>query len=172
MQKIVESAEQGVSWLAGTYWYCAAETVPAIRTQGKDALAAVEDQTVWFVSGASQRYFWGVGSALVTPAGQEPEISKKGDFTFYGSITPDGRVHLTFLLSGGQTIGTGVLVSHDRRVAFEMQMSSGPAASMVVHWAYMLQVEPGDPAWSHLPGTGGASVEDMVGQLTPPEIAG
>jgi hypothetical protein len=158
------------SSLSGSYWYCAAETVPAIRTQGKDSLGAVADQTVWYVSGARHRYFWGVGSALVTAEGETPDIDDKSDFTFYGSVTPSGSVHITFLLATGSTIGTGTIVDHRGEAAFEMQMSSGPSAAMVVHWAYMLQVQPGNPAWNHLPGTGGLSVEDMVGSLTPPQV--
>lgn len=170
MPEAIENGGRSATWLAGTYWYCAAETVPALRTQSRDSLQAVMDQTVWFVSGARQGYFWGVGSGLITALGETPDLAGKSDFTFYGSLTPDGRVHITFFVTGGSTIGTGILVGHQGRIAFEMQMSSGPTSCMVVHWAYMLQVQPGDPAWDRLPGTNGASVEDMVGGLTPPQV--
>jgi hypothetical protein len=170
MPEAIEIGGSTATRLAGTYWYCAAETVPAIRTQREDSLQAVMDQTVWFVSGSSHGYFWGVGSGLITVLGETPDLAGKSDFTFYGSLTPDGRVHITFFVTGGSTIGTGILVDHHGRIAFEMQMSSGPKGCMVVHWAYMLQVQPGDQAWESLPGTNGASVEDMVGGLTPPQL--
>ena len=51
-----------------------------------------------------------------------------------------------------------------------MQMSSGPATALAVHWAYMVQVAPGDPAWDSLPGVG-ISVPEMVDDLEPPEPA-
>ena len=167
---MLDRAPYDVAWLVGTYWYCAAETVPAIRTQSRTSLEAVQDQTVWWITGARYGYFWGAGSALITPAGQVPDVASKGDFTFYGSITPDGRVHITFFLPGGSTVGTGILVGHAGRVAFEMQMSSGNPNSLVVHWAFMLQVAPGDPVWNSLPGTNGASVDDMISDLEEPQV--
>lgn len=167
---MLDRAPDDVAWLIGTYWYCAAETVPAIRTQSRTSLEAVQDQTVWWITGARHGYFWGAGSALVTPAGQVPDVAQKGDFTFYGSITPDGRVHITFFLPAGSTVGTGILVVHHGQVAFEMQMSSGNPNSLVVHWAYMLQVTSSDPAWNDLPGTQGATMEDLLVGLEAPQV--
>lgn len=156
-------------WLEGTYWYCAAACMPAIRTTGSDTFSWVIDQTVWFISGYADGYFWGTCSALLTPVGQTPDASQKQDMTFFASITPQGQVHITFLSSPvSTTIGTGRTVARDGKTAFEMQMSSGPASSLVVHWAYMLQVQPGDPEWDDLPGAG-VSVEAMVGDITPPQ---
>lgn len=154
-------------WLQGTYWYCVAECLPAIQTQSGNTFGWVIDQTVWHITGYKDGYFWGVNSVLVTPAGQEPDPESKRDMTFFASITPQGRVHITFL-SSGTTIGTGQVTEYKGQPSFEMQMSSGPASSLVVHWAYMAQVEQGQPQWYKLPGAG-VSVDYMVGDIPPPQ---
>lgn len=159
-------------WLEGTYWYCAADSMPAIQTLGEDAFEWVIDQTVWSITGYEDGYFWGTASALLTPAGEEPDVGGKRDMTFFASITPQGQVQITFVQSAlGTTVGTGRMTTDRGEPSFEMQMSSGPGAALTVHWAYMVRVERGDPAWSNLPGAG-VSVKEMVGGITPPELAG
>lgn len=160
------------AWLEDTYWYCPASDMPAIRTQPGNTFAAVIDQTVWRISGYRDGYFWGVASTLLTPAGETPDPSGKSDSTFFASITPDGRVHVTFVRSAvSTTVGTGVVRVDGSRAWFSMQMSSGPGNALVVHWAQMLPVMPGDYAWSDLPGAG-ISVPQMVGDIPLPQPAG
>ncbi len=165
----MESANRGDwRWLEGTYWYCAAACMPALRSQPGNAFEWVVDQTVWYVSGYRDGYFWGVSSTLLTPVGQEPDPAGKTDMTFFASITPQGAAHVTFVPSAGPTtVGTGRVTDWQGIPGFEMQMSSGPSASLVVHWAYMLPVTPDDPEWTDLPGAG-VSVEYMVGGIEPP----
>lgn len=156
-------------WLQGTYWYCPAECMPAIQGRPKNTFRWIIDQTVWHITGYEGGYFWGVASVLLTPMGDQPDPSSKSDMTFLASITPQGQVHITFLQSAlSTTIGTGCMTVHRGQQSFEMQMSSGPTVALVVHWAYMMQVEPGDPQWEKLPGAG-VSVEAMVGDIEPPE---
>lgn len=158
-------------WLEGTYWYCEADCMPALRTRGTTAFEWVVDQTVWHVTGYRDGYFWGVASVLLTPAGEPPDASRKTDMTFFASVTPQGQVHVSFVTSArATTTGTGRITTRGGRTVFEMQMASGPGAALVLHWAYMAQVTPADPAWTHLPGAG-VSVEEMVGGITPPEPA-
>lgn len=156
-------------WLEGTYWYCAAACMPALRTDGTDAFSWVVDQTVWYVSGFADGYFWGTAAVLLTPAGETPDADDKQDMTFFASVTPSGQVQVSFVTSPlAATVGTGRVTTWEGQTAFEMQMASGPPASMVAHWAYMIQVRPGDPAWERLPGAG-VSVQEMVGDITPPQ---
>lgn len=155
------------AWLAGTYWYCAAACMPALRTLPGNRFEPVIDQTVWSIAGYADGYFWGVASALVTPAGSEPDASGKNDMTFFASVTPQGQVHITFVHGDGSTtIGTGSIAGQGEP-RFEMQMSSGAGPVLVVHWAYMLRVTPDDPQWHRLPGAG-VSVEAMVGDIAAP----
>jgi hypothetical protein len=42
-------------WLEGTYWYCAADSMPAIQGQGTPSSGWVIDQTPGKVPGDSQR---------------------------------------------------------------------------------------------------------------------
>lgn len=159
-------------WLAGTYWYCPAQCMPAIQSQRNNTFQWINDQTVWYISGCKDGYFWGVSSTLLTPFGEEPDATNKTDMTFFASITPSGQVHITFVSSArSTTIGTGLMTTYQDEPSFEMQMSSGPGVPLVVHWAYMLQIEPGDPEWMSLPGAG-VSVETMVGGLEAPEPEG
>lgn len=156
------------SRLAGTYWYVPPESLPAMRLDTGE-LAWMEDQTVWHLTGCQEGYLWGVCATLLWPAGQEPLASGPGSqpaaFTVLGSITPEGRVYLAFipqssLSSGAPTIGVGRMVPHGGAWSFEMQMSSG-SGSTVAHWAYMMPVASGDPAWDSLPGCG-VSVPAML----------
>jgi hypothetical protein len=159
------------SWLKDTYWYCPATDMPALQTQSDRTFAWMVDQTVWRITGYRDGYFWGVASTLLTPAGETPDAKQKSESTFYASITPDGRVHITFVRSTlSTTIGIGVANRRTDRVQFSMQMSSGPGSSLVVHWAQMLQVSPDDPAWTQLPGAG-VSVSAMVDDIAPPQPA-
>ena len=159
------------AWLAGTYWYCPAPCMPALRTLPGNRFERVVDQTVWAIAGYADGYFWGVASALVTPAGSTPDPSAKNDMTLFASVTPQGQVHITFVHGDGSaTIGTGV-VTTDGEPRFEMQMSSGAGPVLVVHWAYMQRIERDDPQWHRLPGAG-VSVDAMVGDIAVPTAAG
>lgn len=158
-------------WLAGTYWYCPAPDMPALQTQTTDTFAWVIDQTVWQIGGCRDGYFWGVASTLLTTAGAVPDPSQKSDSTFYASITPEGAVHVTFVRSAASTtIGLGRLSGEGPHARFVMQMSSGPGSALVVHWAQMRQVSPGDAAWEDLPGTG-TSVPAMLEGTQMPQVA-
>lgn len=164
-----ETDRRDWKWLEGTYWYCAAGCMPAIRSRREGTFEWVMDQTVWFVAGYADGYFWGTASALLTPVGQEPDPGDKSDMTFYASVTPAGQVQVTFLTPASTTTGTGrMITTPEGKPAFEMQMASGPGTPLVVHWAYMLQVTPSDPEWNDLPGAG-VSVEAMLEGITPPE---
>ncbi|HEX4965682.1 MAG TPA: hypothetical protein VF173_33030 [Thermoanaerobaculia bacterium] len=114
-----------------------------------------------------RRYFWGVASTLLTQPGETPDPAGKKDMTFLASTTPDGQVQVTFIRSAvSDTVGTGRVTTRQEKPSFEMQMSSGPGAALTVHWAFMVQVRPGDPEWTCLPGAG-VSVEAMVGDIEP-----
>ncbi|MEW6732811.1 MAG: hypothetical protein AB1489_15905 [Acidobacteriota bacterium] len=156
-------------WLEDTYWYCPADCMLATQAKRNNTFEWVIDQTVWYISGYKDGYFWGVTSVLLTPVGDEPDPKSKNDMTFFASITPEGQVHITFVQSAvTTTVGTGRVTVHQGKQSFEMQMSSGPGAGLVVHWAYMMQIEHGDPEWKNLPGVG-VSVEDMIGDIEPPK---
>ncbi len=150
------------AWLAGTYWYCPAPCMPALRMLPGNRYERVIDQTVWSITGYADGYFWGVAAALVTAAGSTPDPSAK-------NVTPQGQAHITFVHGDGSTtIGTGVVTAQGEP-RFEMQMSSGAGPVLVVHWAYMQRIEPGDPLWHRLPGAG-VSVEYMVGDIAAPSV--
>lgn len=159
------------SWLAGTFWYCPAPDMPALQTSSTDAFAWVIDQTVWQIGGCRDGYFWGAASTLLTPAGATPDPSQRSTATFFASVTPDGAVHVTFVRSAvSTTLGIGLLQGEGAHARFVMQMSSGPGTALVVHWAQMRQVVPGDAAWDDLPGAG-ISVPAMLDGAAMPSRA-
>lgn len=164
-------------WLEDTYWCVPPVSLPALRfDQDDNALAWLVDQTVWHITGYRDGYFWGVSATLLREAGEEvPERgpgSQPTGFTMLGSVTPEGGVHLTFIQSSGgsSTIGLGRIVPFEAALAFEMQMSTGVGAKTTAHWAFMVQVRPGDPSWDSLPGFTGLSVEQMLEGLEPPTV--
>jgi hypothetical protein len=161
----------GWSWLKDTYWYCPALDMLAMQTQSETAFIWMVDQTVWRITGYRDGYFWGAASTLLTPFGDTPDATQKSDSTFFASITPEGRVHISFVHSNlATTLGIGVAGAREGHTQFSMQMSSGPGGSMAVHWAQMQLVTPDDPAWSRLPGAG-ISVPAMVDDIVPPQPA-
>ena len=155
------------SWLADTYWYVPVESLPALRLDpSENTLTWVVDQTVWQLTGYRDGYFWGVCVAFLYDAGEEPPQRGPGSaprsFSMLGSITPEGRVHLTFIATqtGNTTIGIGRMLPHRDGWSFQMQMSSGDR-NRTAHWAYMVQTRPGEPSWDSLPGVG-LSVPEML----------
>lgn len=167
------------NWLAGTYWYVPEADLPALKLDpDANTLTWVVDQTVWQITGYRTGYFWGVSATLLHDDGAEVPAhgprSRPVHFTMLGSITPEGRVHLTFIpaassSSRSATIGVGCAVQRGGTWSLEMQMSSG-SGDRTAHWAYMLPVRPGDPSWESLPGVG-ISVPQMLEGCEPPTLA-
>ncbi len=157
------------AWLADTVWIVPPADLPAMQMDPKDdAVRWIVDQTVWAFQGYRTGYLWGRGVVLL----REPDPERPGPaepdtalcLTILGTVTPDGAVHLTFLPSAARrasqaTTGTGRIALQDvpgdgqraPEPMFEMQMSTGNR-TRTAHWAHMVQVRPGDPAWTALPG--------------------
>lgn len=166
------------AWLVGTYWYVPTIDLPAIQYDpAKNTIEWLSDQTVWHITGYRNGYFWGSCSALLHAAGEEVPARGRGSrptgLALFGSITPEGSVHMTFVPDAARssrlaTIGIGHVIEREGGVAFEMQMSTG-SSERTAHWAHMLQTKPGDPSWDSLPGVG-LSVPEMLDGLEPPTI--
>jgi len=168
------------SWLQGTYWYVPQANLPALQLDpDKNTLTWVVDQTVWHITGHRSGYFWGVAATLLQQTGEETPRRGPGSrpvrFTMLGTITPDGRVHLTFIpavraSARSATIGIGSAVQREEGWSLEMQMSSG-SGDRTAHWASMAPVQPGDSSWESLPGVG-ISVPQMLEGCEPPQLGG
>jgi hypothetical protein len=114
---------------------------------------------------------------LIRDVGEEVPKHGRGSrptgLAMFGSITPEGRVHLTFVpdaarSSGSATIGIGQAMPRNGGWSLEMQMSSG-STERTAHWAHMVRTQPGDPSWASLPGLG-LSVPEMLDGLNPPRF--
>jgi hypothetical protein len=168
------------SWLAGTYWYVPPGSLPALQLDpDENTLTWVADQTVWHITGYRNGYFWGASATMLHDAGETVPRRGPGSrpvrFSMLGTITPEGRVHLTFVRADSSsaqsaTIGIGCAVRRGEGFSLEMQMSSG-TSTRTAHWAYMMPVRPGDPSWESLPGVG-LSVPEMLEGSEPPEVGG
>ena len=162
-------------WLQDTYWYVPPESLPALQFSPDEyTLAWVKDQTVWHISAFRTGYFWGVSSTVVLPAGSNAETSdvKPVCFSMIGSITPEGRIYISFLpcqasSSRPSTTGIGHAAFQKDQWTLEMQMATG-SNQTTIHWAYMSQVMPDDPSWKNLPGVG-ISVPQMLQGCQPPQ---
>jgi hypothetical protein len=165
-------------WLQDTYWYVPPENLPALQfVPDENTLDWVIDQTVWHITALQDGYFWGSSATAALPAGskssQESASVKPICFSMVGSITPEGRVYITFILgrassSRTATTGIGRAVSHNNHWSLEMQMSTGNSKT-TAHWAYMTRVKPDDPSWKSLPGVG-ISVPQMLQGCQPPQV--
>ncbi len=110
-------------------------------------------------------YFWGNTAILLYERGEDPGDQRVMGRRLAGSLTPEGSVQMSFMPetrrgASQATAGTGRCRRRDGAWAFEMQMGTG-ATDLGVHWADMLQCQPGDPAWERLPGTP-YSVPDLL----------
>src|SRR3712207_4789688 len=83
--------DAGMSWLAGTWWYCPAPNLPAVLLlNGPDGptTLTVQDQTIWHFRTAIGGYLIG---DCATNIGGTWTYS-----TIVGSLTPEGGVSLSF----------------------------------------------------------------------------
>jgi hypothetical protein len=146
-------------WLVGTYWIVPPGNLSApLFSSDREEPVWFSDQTVWQITGAANGYFWGNTAALVRPPGTGEDAVPAAQ-RLMASVTPEGRVHITFVPvdSDGDTaevIGIGNMRWRDGQWMAEMQMSTPFGASgQLLHWAYMVQCTPEDAAWQQLPGT-------------------
>jgi hypothetical protein len=147
------------SWLAadgGTYWYVPTANLLAYgwSTDDPQNPQPIDDQTVWHIERYENGYFFG------------PVVAEFQGFPaqcqyLIGSVTPEGRVYITFnglqaVPSGtpSLTTGIGAMVKADGSWTFNMQMASGSSSVQVTHWAFMVQCSPDEPCWSELPSVG------------------
>lgn len=151
------------SWLGGTYWYVPASNLSAtLFDSGTGALLPVHDQTVFQITGYRAGYFWGKTAAQF-------DSSTPSASSMVGSITPQGRVLLTFTSTGSTsgplvTEGYGQMVRHRGRWSMENQMFTSPSQSLQIgHWAYMMPTHPGSPSWNSLP-LAGVSVPTFLAE--------
>ncbi len=150
------------SWLADTYWCVPTPNLPAViydTTSG--ALMPVADQTVFHVTGYRRGYFWG---ETVTQLGSSAPTSS----ALVGSVTPQGRVLLSFhSTTGATTTGLGVMTRSPAGWTMENQMFTGTSDGQIGHWAYMTRTRPGMASWRSLP-SAGVSVPTFLGNYTGP----
>jgi hypothetical protein len=149
------------AWLADTYWYVPKPNLPAIiYDPGSGTLIPIRDQTVYHISGYRTGYFWG---ETVSQFGQSAPSSS----ALIGSVTPQGRVLLSFSSSSEVTQGYGSMTKKRGQWAMENQMFSGSASGRVGHWAYMVQTRPGMKSWKTLP-LAKVSVPTFLGHYSGP----
>jgi hypothetical protein len=148
-------------WLANTYWYVPAANLRAyVYTASNQKLSYVTDQTVFQITAYVRGYFWGVIGAKLG----DNAITYK---SLVGSVTPEGRVYLSFTPFDPNehstvTLGLGVMERKLGQWLMANQMSTGPGARLAVfHWAYMARTEPGRRSWASLPGVGMSVPEFM-----------
>ena len=155
-------------FLRGSKWYVPADTLPAVNMPlNANIVQPLSDQTVWEITGYSKGYFWGRSVAVF----KRPNGNQLGPVAcsrMLGSVTPSGRVHITFVPQGDtDTSGAVTGIGTFARVAqqgwtFEMQMATG-AMSVLAHWSYMYQCNSGDACETRLPGTN-QSLADFLAQ--------
>jgi hypothetical protein len=154
-------------FLENSNWIVPPATLPAISYELATGTAtAVVDQTVWDITGYRDGYFWGRTAAQFRDAATGDLVSS-ACMHMVGSVTPSGKVHITFVNTDQETAltatrGTGKLVrAKGGAWAFEeMQMSSG-STSVMAHWSAMVQCKPGQPCEGRLPGTK-SSLQDFL----------
>ncbi|MFZ3236470.1 MAG: hypothetical protein WA184_14020 [Stellaceae bacterium] len=152
-------------WLEDTYWYVPTEYLLAIASSpALKSPIPVSDQTVYHIARYAGGYFWGTTAVSYTPrngsTGSEPSCLQ-----LVGSVTPEGRLHLTFTLlpkgttGGGSstspTVGLGTMTRQWDAWTMENQMSTTAVKDVLLtQWAYMHQCKSSEPCFAELPGVG------------------
>jgi hypothetical protein len=156
-------------FLRGSKWYVPPSTLPAVEVKLTTGIVrAVVDQTVWDITNYRDGYFWGRSAAVFTYAVTKQPLGEPACARMVGSVTPSGRVHITFVPDGLKTmalatVGTGSLSGNNAAGwRFEMQMSTG-TTSVIAHWSYMKRCWAGQACEGKLPGTN-LSLADFLAQ--------
>ena len=132
-------------WLVDTYWYVPNRGLPAIIfTPSTGEIVKIPDQTVYHISGYKNGYFW--GETVAQYGGSAPSSA-----ALIGSVTPEGKLLLSFNTGASTTQGFGSMTRKNGQWTMENQMFTGSASSQVGHWAYMVQTKPGMKSWNSLP---------------------
>ena len=163
------SAVAKYRFLQDSKWYVPTATLPAIEFKLRNGVArSLIDQTVWDITSYRYGYFWGRSVAVFTRPGSGEPIAAPSCTRMVGSVTPSGRVHITFIGEDQNTVmgavrGIGTLSGDDQQGwIFEMQMSTG-STSLIAHWSYMEQCKPGQQCEAQLPGSD-LSLSDFLAQ--------
>ena len=159
-------------WLQNTYWYVPARYLLALASNPTlKSPIPVSDQTVYHIVQFAGGYFWGptavsytrlAGSTAAAPACLQ----------LVGSVTPEGKLHLTFTrlpsgTGGGSsgsppTVGVGTMTPQQGAWTMENQMSTTAGNNLLLtHWAYMYECKPAAPCFAALPGVG-VSIPDFL----------
>lgn len=143
------SASQDWEFLEDSYWYVPTPYLAAFAlvTGSQQGVVPLVDQTLWHITKVVDGYVFG---QVATTLGNGWVYS-----TLVGSVAPSGAVSFSFTQDGADaevTVGQGQMVESGGAWYFEMQMTTGSGSASVTHWAYMAAAEPGDRAWSVLPG--------------------
>ena len=143
------------SWLKDTYWYVPQENLPAVETTLSPlAHQLISDQTVWHIEDYAEGYFW--GKQVVKLSTNDQYLCMQ----LVGSITPQGDIQMTFTFTLPPAVPPALNLKVSglgkmRRVRGtwqpEMQMTTG-VSSLVTHWAFMKQCQPGEACNQALPG--------------------
>jgi hypothetical protein len=148
-------------WLENTYWYVPADYLLAlVSSPTRRSPIPASDQTVYHIVGYSGGYFWGPTAVTYTPPGGS-SASGPSCLQLVGSVTPEGRLHLTFTLlpAGGKatsdsapTVGIGTMTPKQGAWSMENQMSTVAAGRVLLtHWAYMYQCKAAEHCFADLP---------------------
>jgi hypothetical protein len=162
-------------WLAHTYWYVPKEYLLAIASSpGRKTPIPASDQTVYYISNFAGGYFWGTTAVSYSRSGRAAASDAVSCLQLVGSVTPEGKVHLTFSplasnsapsgnSSSQPTVGIGTMTRQGYQWTMENQMSTVAAGDLLLtHWAYMHQCKPSEPCFAELPGVG-ISIPEFLG---------
>ncbi|MFP8874283.1 MAG: hypothetical protein VCB42_07095 [Myxococcota bacterium] len=155
----VDAGNRRWTWLEGTTWYVPERGLPAVgwSSDTEDATPVV-DQTVYTIDHFEDGYFTARTTILL-------DGSIRQCRWLLGSVTPGGRLLLTFIPVSGDDAevvqGFGQMRKRGGRWAMVNQMSTSTADMQLVHSANMRRIRPGDRDYAQLPGTSESLPEFM-----------
>lgn len=153
-------------WLADTYWYVPHDNLLAVASTPGARPLPVSDQTVYHILEYDRGYFWGPTAVSYQRLHRGTASGGPSCLQLVGSVTPEGRVHLSFTAlpanpsgaagsSTEPTVGIGAMTWQRGEWTMENQMSTVAVGNVLLtHWAYMRQCRLGQACFSALPGVG------------------
>ena len=137
------------AWFKGTYWIVPPNGIYSTYQIARDnSFVVTRGQTVFSITDYFNGYFTGAVVVKIT------ETQATSCQFVLGQVTPEGQVFMTMYNAHTGAVNnypTGTMVLEAGQWTMVNEMTSPAQGGTLSHWAYMIQSQPGDGFYEHLP---------------------
>ena len=137
------------AWFKGTYWIVPPNGIYSTYQIARDnSFVVTRGQTVFSITDYFNGYFTGAVVVKIT------DTQATSCQFVLGQVTPEGQVFMTMYNAHTGAVNnypTGTMVLEAGQWTMVNEMTSPAQGGTLSHWAYMIQSQPGDGFYEHLP---------------------